>query len=113
MATAGVLVAGCASLPPSQAGYTAGAIAGSAIAPGIGAPLGGLVGLLAGFVVEKQMDKINERHERKTLADQLGHGPSTVGAGWSGQLTRVWVDETVRDGRQIDGHFDARALSAS
>ena len=107
------LASGCASFPPSQAGYTAGAIAGAAIAPGVGAPLGGLVGLLAGMVMEGQMEKANEKHERKTLADQLGGGPAGAATAMPSQVTRVWVDETVQNGRHTDGHFDAQTLPAS
>ena len=72
------------------------------------------MGLLAGMALEGEMDKVNEKRERKTLTEQLGHGPAGASAAaLQGQAMRVWVDETIRDGRYVAGHFDARNLSAS
>lgn len=106
-------LAGCAGIPPAQVGQTAGTIAGSAIAPGIGAPLGALVGLLAGMVVQQHTDKVTERRERKDLGDQLGR-PGIAGADPeavpAGEPVRVWVDETLKDGRLMAGHFEVRYL---
>ena len=108
---AALLAGGCAGVPPAQAVQTAGTIIGSAIAPGIGAPIGSLIGLLAGLVVQDQADKANEKQERKDLSGRMG----TAAAGGEdappqGEPVRVWVDETVHDGRLLAGHFDVRYL---
>lgn len=108
-----VLVAGCAGVSPSQLGQTAGTIVGAAIVPGIGAPVGALVGLLGGLLVQNEVDKATETHERKTLHEQLATAPSSAAAPEAtptGPLTRIWVDETMRDGRLTPGHFDSRYL---
>ena len=106
------LTSGCSGLAPAQLGQTAGTIIGSAIIPGIGAPLGALVGLLAGMVVQSEVDKVTEKKERKTLGDQLAQGtPSSrleAAEPPAGVPTRVWVDETTREGRLVAGHFDVR-----
>ena len=107
------LLGGCAGIPPAQVGQAAGTIAGSAVAPGIGAPVGALLGLLAGMLVQGEVDKVVEKRERKTLGEQLATGPAPASeeAGPpQGDPIRVWVDETVRDGRLIAGHFEARHL---
>ena len=106
----GALCAGCAGISPSQLGQTVGTIAGSAIAPGPGAPLGAFVGLLAGMLVQGQVDKVTETRERRALSEQLetagGSAQSAVAlAAPQGEPVRVWVDETIRDGRLIAGHF--------
>src|SRR3989338_1537465 len=101
-------LSGCAGVPPAQVGQTAGTIAGAAIVPGIGAPLGGLIGLLAGMLVQGHVDKVTEQHERKDLSQQLAAGPSSTSGETvipHGQPTRVWVDETVQEGRLRAGHF--------
>ena len=109
-----LLLSGCAGVPPAQIAQTAGTIVGSAIAPGIGAPIGSLVGLLAGMVVQSQVDKSTEKHEREELGSRLGHTQPSAGetaaASTQGEPTRVWVDETMRDGRLAAGHFDVRYL---
>ena len=108
------VVGGCASYPPSQAGYTLGALAGSILVPGLGGPIGSLAGMLAGLAVEKQVDKANEGKERVVLNKQLGtetqQQPTDATAG---ELTRVWVDETIQNGREIEGHFEAKALPSA
>lgn len=104
---------GCSTMPPAQVGQTAGTIIGSAIAPGIGPPLGALAGMLVGLLVQGEVDKVTEKHERKTLSDQLSTGPSPGDqepAPTQGTPTRVWVDETVENGRLMAGHFDVRYL---
>jgi len=104
---------GCASVPPAQLGQTLGAILGSAIAPGIGAPLGSLAGLLGGMLVQGGIDQATEKHERKTLGDQLSTGPtaeSEASSAPTGAPTRVWVDETLQAGRLIAGHFETRTI---
>ena len=98
-----------------QVGQTAGTIAGAAIVPGVGAPLVAIVGLLAGMVVQGQVDKVTEKHERKSLSDELAtgtHRPDVEesAAPPQGQPQRVWVDEIVKDGRLVGGHFDVRYL---
>ena len=104
-------LAGCAGLSPLQVGQTAGTIAGAALAPGIGAPLGSLVGLLAGMVVQGEVDKSTEKHERKTLGEELaGRATAAAAPGAQGTPVRVWVDEIEQDGRLIAGHFDVRNL---
>ncbi len=104
---------GCAGVPPAQVGQTAGTIAGGMIAPGVGAPIGALAGLLVGMVVQGQVDKATEKRERRELSQELGNPSPSSSAETSppqGQQTRVWVDETVQDGRRKSGHFDARYL---
>ena len=107
-------LSGCAGVPPAQVAQTAGTIIGSAIAPGVGAPLGSLVGLLAGMVVQGQVDKATEIQERQELGNRLGGAaPSATGsaaAAAQGEPTRVWVDEAMHGGRLIAGHFDVRSL---
>ena len=109
------ILSGCAGVSPVQMGQTAGTILGAAIAPGAGAPLGSLVGLLAGMVIQGEVDKVTEKHERKTLSDELGASPTQIGKGPEatppqGEPTRVWVDESMKDGRLIAGHFDTRDI---
>ena len=112
---AGVLLSsGCAAMPPAQLGQTAGTILGAAIAPGIGPPLGALAGLLTGMLVQGQVDRATEKGERQTLAEQLASSsPSVVPEAppaSQGQPIRVWVDETLRDGRLVAGHFETRSI---
>ena len=103
---------GCANVPPAQVGQTAGMIAGSAIGPA-GAPLGALVGTVAGLLVQGHMDQATEKRERHDLGGALRRVPKEpVGpyAPPTGTPVRVWVDETVQDGRLVAGHFDVRYL---
>ena len=107
------LTTGCAAVPPAQVGQTAGTIAGAAIAPGIGAPVGALIGMVAGMLVQGHVDKATETRERRELGDQLRTTPADAGAEDSslqGTPVRVWVDEAVRQGRLVAGHFDVRYL---
>ncbi len=108
------LCTGCAGVSPMQVGQTAGTIAGAAVAPGVGAPLGALVGLLAGMVFQKKADQVVEKRERSELSDQLQKGPSASSSEPAlaplGEPTRVWVDETLHDGRLVAGHFDVRNI---
>jgi len=113
VAAVGVACCGCASVPPAQVGQTVGAIIGSAIAPGLGAPLGSLAGLLGGMLVQGRMEKATEGRERKTLGEQLAAGSPTGPDGSpveTGEPARVWVDETVQQGRLIAGHFETRTV---
>ena len=110
-----MVLSGCAAMPPAQIGQTAGTVAGAVIAPGIGAPIGSMIGLVTGLLVQGQIDKVTEKKERKQLGDQLASGPhppaaSEMNASSQGTPTRVWVDESVRDGRMVAGHFDVRYL---
>ena len=104
---------GCAGFAPAQIGQIAGTIVGSAVAPGIGAPLGALLGILTGSAVQHQMDKVTESRERVDLGQQLKPQPAPPSAPTQplgGTPTRVWVDETLQDGRLVAGHFDIRHL---
>ena len=108
-----LFIGGCVGVIPTQVGQTAGTIAGAAIVPGIGAPIGALVGLLAGMVVQGEMDKVTETHERKELNEQLtthSSQGSVQASTLPGEPVRVWVDETVDNGRVVPGHFDVRSL---
>ena len=108
-----MLASGCAGVPAAQMGQTVGTIAGSAIVPGIGTTIGALVGLLTGMVVQGEMDKVTEKHERKELSDELAAGPppaSVQDIPAQGEPVRVWVDETVHEGRLVPGHFDIRPI---
>ena len=111
-----LVATGCAAMAPQQLGQVVGTVAGSVIAPGIGAPIGGLIGLLAGMVAQKKVDQVTETRERVELGQQLktqpadrpgaAEGPAML----SGSPTRVWVDETRRDGRVIAGSFEERYI---
>ena len=106
---------GCAGMSPSQVGQTTGSIAGAILAPGVGMPLGALVGTLAGLVVEDQVDHARQKNERVALNQQLHAPSSAAGGGGSeptvGQPTRVWVDESIQQGRRTLGHFEVRNVS--
>ena len=77
-----------------------------------------MIGLVAGMLVQGQIDKVTEKKERKQLGDQLTSGPNPpaapeapeMSAPSQGTPTRVWIDESVRDGRMVAGHFDVRYL---
>ncbi len=107
-----VTLAGCSGMSAAQVGQTAGAIAGSAIAPGPGTTLGALVGTLAGLVLDEQLDKTREQKERVELGHQLQTTPEAeaVEQPAAGQPTRVWVDEHVKHGRLLAGHFEVRNI---
>ena len=110
---ASLIGAGCSAISPTQIGQTAGSIAGGAIAPGVGVPFGALVGTLAGLVVERHMDKAREQKERVELGQQLQTAaarPTVNAAELTGPMRRVWVDETVAQGRMIAGHFESRVI---
>ena len=110
-----VLVAGCAGVSPTQLGQMIGSVAGGAIAPGVGVPLGGLIGNVAGMVVEHQVHKTREQHERVDLSRELQR-PTASGQGAPqssaalGTPTRVWVDEHLQQGRLVAGHFELRPI---
>lgn len=102
-------------MSPAQVGQTTGTIAGAALVPGVGAPLGAIVGTLAGLVVEHELDKVREQKERVELSKEL-QTPTPAQSLMerepvSGQPTRVWVDEWLKDGRVIPGHFEVRNIS--
>ena len=102
-------------MAPQQLGQVVGTVAGNVIAPGIGAPIGGLFGLLTGMVVQKKVDQVTEQRERVELGEQLKSRPGGAPAGdgqaaFSGTPTRVWVDETWRDGRVMAGSFEERYI---
>ena len=110
-----LVATGCAAIAPQQLGQVVGTVAGSVVAPGIGAPIGGLIGLLAGMVAQKKVDQVTETRERVELGEQLKTRPverssAMEGAALSGTPTRVWVDETWRDGRVVAGSFEERYL---
>ena len=101
---------GCATLHPQALGQTIGTIAGSVVAPGIGAPVGGFIGLLTGTLLQGGFDRVLAKRERIELGEQLKTPPAgpvlaknivpTAGT------TRVWVDEAIRNGRIVPGHYD-------
>ncbi len=101
-------------MSPAQIGQTVGTIAGNAIAPGAGGMLGAVMGLVTGMLVQGQVDKVVEKNERQTLGEQLASGPRAVSASLdpmpAGEPTRVWVDESVSNGRVVAGHFDTRTI---
>ena len=104
-------------MTPTQIGHVAGTMIGSVVVPGVGAPVGGLIGLLAGMVVQQQADQVTEKRERKELSQELKTGaPASLAAGSPverGEPTRVWVDETVQQGRLVPGHFEVRDVPSS
>jgi len=98
-------------MSPVQVGQTAGTIAGAAAIPGLGAPLGALAGMLAGLLVQGQVDQVTEKRERRELGDQLDDDPVVASPPHIppiGQPTRVWIDETVEDGRILAGRFETQ-----
>ena len=112
-----VFLSGCAGMSPIQVGQTAGTLVGAAAEPGVGAPVGALVGILAGMLVQQQADQVTERRERQDLAVQLETPPERLARVPEpitprGEPVRVWVDETVRDGEFIAGHFEERRLES-
>jgi hypothetical protein len=67
------------------------------------------------LVVARQMDKTREPREHAELSKQLGRAASTASpdaasTSMLGPTTRVWVDEHVREGRRVAGHFETRHL---
>lgn len=111
--TALAVASGCAGVSPIQVGQTAGTIAGAAIAPGVGAPIGAVVGMLAGMVIQQDIDKVTEKKERRELNDQLAKKSAPAAASTkqpAGEPTRVWVDETLQNGRLMAGHFETRPI---
>lgn len=105
-----LVLPGCATLHPQALGQTIGTIVGAAVAPGVGAPVGAIVGLLTGTLLQRSVDKVTAKYERADLGQRL-NTPSdgtvlTRDPGSVGAPTRVWVDETVMDGRVIAGRFD-------
>jgi len=81
-----------------------------------GVPAGPIVGTLTGILVQGQVDKATEKRERKELGEQLAVGsraaqPAGANASPQGEPVRVWVDESVSDGRLIAGHFDTPPVS--
>lgn len=108
-----VLCSGCAGISPAQLGQTAGTIAGAAIVPGVGAPIGALIGTLAGMVMQKKVDQLTEDRERKELSGRLVVAQKPAAESLivpQGSPVRVWVDETVQEGRLSAGHFDVRQI---
>ena len=108
-------ISGCSGVSPAQIGQTTGTIAGAALVPGVGAPFGALIGTLAGLVVEHELDKVREQKERVELSKEL-QTPAPAQSlrerePVSGQPTRVWVDEWLKDGQVIPGHFEVRTIS--
>ena len=107
-------VTGCAA-SATQVGQTAGGILGGLLVPGIGTGLGALVGTVAGLALDSEIDKANEKKERVSLSSQL---QAKTGADAAvpqrdepvGQPARVWVDEAVRDGTVMAGHFEERVI---
>jgi heme O synthase-like polyprenyltransferase len=104
------LCGGCANISPAYACHAVGNIIGVAF----GTPLGPLGGMLAGMVLERQMDTHTENTERRKLSEALAGPPAQAPGGAAlaaaGEPVRVWVDETVQEGRTIPGHFDVRSL---
>lgn len=108
-----LLASGCANLMPHQAGQTLGAILGGAVAPGIGVPMGSVLGSLAGMVIQRKMNKADEKRERVELGRHVkpGDAPGAIEqASAPRQPARVWIDETSQNGRMIAGHYEILPL---
>lgn len=103
-------LAGCSGVSPAQIGQTVGTMAGSAIAPGPGGMVGALVGLATGMLVQSHVDKVVEQRERQSLGSAMGAGAAGGMDEPAGQPSRVWVDETLANGKVIAGHFDSRVI---
>ncbi len=105
-----IISSGCATAPAAIS-QTAGMLAATAGVPGLAVP----VTLLTGLLLQHHIDKTTETRERRELSDQMAGsveaplGSVTPGDP-AGQPERVWVDETVRDGRRIAAHFDSHRL---
>jgi hypothetical protein len=115
-----IVLGGCATVSPVQLGQTAGMLVGGVAAPGVGAPLGTVIGTLMGLVLQKQVDMVTEKRERKQLTEQLGSDPGSSrpstgdtlqrGVLPQGEPVRVWVDEAAQGGRVLAGHFEQRVI---
>jgi hypothetical protein len=65
------------------------------------------------MLVQGRIDRATETRERRELGEQLQVGPGGAGMDalpTQGAPVRVWVDESMKDGRRIAGHFDVRHL---
>ena len=114
-------LSGCAT-SATQIGQTAGGLLGSVLVPGVGTGLGSLVGTVAGLVVDGQLDKVREKKERVELSQQLQQRPAAAAiprrnelvgspAGEpAGEPARVWVDEAMKNGSVMAGHFEERVI---
>ncbi len=110
-----VLVSGCAAISPVQIGQTVGMIGGATAVPGLGAPVGALLGTIVGTIFQKRFDQVTEQRERKELAEQPGTPAVAISqskpiAPPQGEPVRVWVDEVMRGGNILAGHFEVRRL---
>lgn len=125
---AAVLLAGCSSMAPQEAGYMLGSIAGGVLGSAPGAAAGALLGTAAGALIAKPIEHAREQRERDDLEQRL-RTPSGGAPGELAQPTvpvppptenpthgqiqttfaqRIWIDEQVIDGRVIPGHFAER-----
>ena len=106
------LATGCASVPPSQVANAAGTVAAMAVAVTPAAPAAPLVQLLGHFgsmLIQRKEDQVTETRERRELAEQMaGSGSILQGDPLAGEPVRVWVDETLKDGRILPGRFEVR-----
>ena len=68
------------------------------------------------MVVQGEVDKVTEKRERKELSQQLQtpatHPPTDVLPATSGEPVRVWVDETLHDGRVVAGLASVSRITA-
>src|SRR3989338_3873700 len=103
-----VLVSGCSGMSATQLGHAVGALVAVAV-PAV-SPATTLIGTLAGMMIDNKIQKAEDSLERRSLNDQLGVGSPGAAAAAIGDPVRVWVDETVREGRVLAGHFDVRHL---
>ena len=106
-------LSGCAT-SPTQIGQTAGGLLGSLLIPGVGTGLGALVGTVAGLAVENELDKSHQQKERAELSQQLQQRPAAASIPQReepvGQPARVWVDEAMKNGSVMAGHFEERVI---
>jgi len=104
---------GCATLHPAHLGQVLGTIVGGAAVPGIGAPVGGALGMVAGMLLQQEINEVTSKQERIELTKQIRapSDPATAGLALTPtEPVRVWVDESWADGRLIAGHFEERYL---
>ena len=114
---AAIAASGCAhGVTGAGIGHVVGGAAGL-IAPPL-APVGAILGYVMGASVDqwlantpeaKAREADRQRQERQLLDQQMvgGFGPA---GGQPGEPVRVWIDETLHDGRLVAGHFGSQTL---
>lgn len=80
------------------------------MAPGIGVPMGSVLGSLAGMVIQREMNKADEKRERVELGRHVKPGDAVEAVQAPRPPARVWIDETLQGGRMTAGHYEVLPL---